>query len=740
MAIRANTAKGQPQSGKSLAFTQLSRLKSARTKEFNLQSLFKYGYRNKEDISNLPPQTLVVGSQNVLTNAAELVGIRQGYELDGTAGNQNSYGIDSAYDFLSRQGNYENLRKWGTTLEVRYVNPETSAITWETLLSTLSTNVVNFTNFWDAVTESKMFCLFVNGDNNLYEWSGGVGSYASSDNTAGHIAVLNATPTAAGTGYVVGDVVTITTGGTGATATVLTIGGGGAVTAVALTTVGSGYSTGTGKVTTGGSGNGALTLNITTVSTGAITLSGTKTTDELGFYSQSGNSGKFKVLLNETEYTYTSVFNQTFLGISPSPLLVTHTVGDAVLQSVSSITGASVATNGSGNLGTSFEFDLIGTLENQVWYGSFLVPNIYVSNTNDYDNLTFTVPARLPSEGALIVLDSFPTGFFQQSNEMYITAGTDQWWISQKLAQTIDVASIATPVETLFASRLKTARNQGAISQALIGQYKNSLVYVSNEPIINTLGLIKDIQQDPQVTNISDPIKYDIDAYDFTGGQVIYDNYFIYITIPVNNVVRMYNVVKQYWEAPQVLPVSRFYRITGGSTIYGHSSLTNESYKMFTGYNDNGNPINAVAAFPYTCVLGGSPTQKKAFNKLYTEGYISSNTTLMATVNYDFGGFTGTYTALISGNQGKPATKNTIFNKVTDGSIGQNTLGSQPIGTILNLAQNNPKFRIINTMPRLNMFEYQTVYSSNDIDQQWTLLRFGPAISSAEDIGPEITI
>lgn len=52
---------------------------------YALREKFELGYRNKEDISNLPPEVLVVGSQNVLTNAAEQVGIRQGYVLDGPA-------------------------------------------------------------------------------------------------------------------------------------------------------------------------------------------------------------------------------------------------------------------------------------------------------------------------------------------------------------------------------------------------------------------------------------------------------------------------------------------------------------------------------------------------------------------------------------------------------------------------------------------------------------------------------
>lgn len=634
-----------------LTVAEQRRLLTMRSREFELQSIFKYGYRNKEDVSNLPANTLVIGSQNVLTNASDIVGIRQGYVLDGPAGNQNDYGIDSSYDFAQRIGTTQNLRKWGTNLEVRYQNPDTNVVTWINILSTLSaSNVVNFTSFWDQSTELKTFCLFVNGDNNVYEWSGGVGALAS-----------------------------------------------------------------------------------TTVDT--ITLEGTNTTSQLGFYDNAANNAKFVVIINGVEYTYTGVSGETFTGVSPSPLAA-GAVGDAVIQKPATVAGSSISVNG-GNLG-SFVFDIIATLENQVWYGSFARNTIYVSGTNNYKDCSFTTPARLPAEGALIVLDAPLVGFSPQASQMYATAGRDQWWLSQKNQQTIDISGVPVVTESLYMARLKTALNQGAQSQGLIARFKNSLVFVSNEQIINALGLVANINNDPQVVNMSDPIKYDIDAYDFTGGQVLYDNYFIYVSVPVNGVVRMYNIQKQYWEAPQIIPVSRFYHTNSviGESIYGHSSLTNESYQLFTGYNDNGNPINAVAAFPYVSQQGGAPPQKKNFNKTYTEGYIASNTTIMMTINYDFGGFSGTYTTVISGSD-----QSIIFNKITDGSLGQNSLGSQPIGTILNVpnAPPIPKFRVINTMPRVNFFEYQIVYSTNDVDQNFTLLRFGPAISSDSAIPTEIT-
>lgn len=636
-----------------LTVAEQGRLLSTRAQRYSLQNVFKYGYRNKEDLSNLPANTLVVGSQNVLTNAAELVGVRQGYQLDGDGGNQNDYGVDSSYDFETRFGSILNLRKWGTTLELRYMNPDTQTVSWVNILSTLTAaNTVNFAPFWDQNTELKRFCLFVNGTNFVYEWSGGVGSVAS--------------------------------------ATVAT-----------------------------------------------ITLQGPLTTGQLGFYDNAANSGKFIITANGVDYTYTAVSGNTFTGVTPSPASLTS--GTAVIQKVSSITGAGITTNGSGNMGTSVLFNLISTLKNQVWYGLTGQNAVSVSQTNNYKDVSYSTPARLPAQGALIVLDAVPVGFSPQASQMYIAAGTNQWWVSLENDVTIDVAGVATPTQTLSAQRLKSALNQSAQSQALITRFKNSLVFVSNEPIINALGQVQNINADPQVVNLSDPIKFDIDAYDFTGGCAFYDNYYIYVTVPVNGVVRMYNVQKNYWEAPQTIPISRFYHVLNDQNqteLFGHSSSTNESYQLFTGYNDNGNPINAVAAFPYVCTQGGSADMLKNFNSIYTEGYISPNTELLLEVNYDFGGSTGTYSVFIDGTE-----SNILFGRVTDGSLGRNTLGAQPIGTILNLpfSPPMPKFRSINTMPRKDCFEYQIVYSSNDVDNQWTLLRFGPRIEGSQALPITIT-
>lgn len=779
---------------KQLRFTGVSRLSAAMQKEFTLQSHFKLGYRNKEDVSNLPPYVLTVGSQNVLTNAAEQVAVRNGIELDGPAGDQNTYGIDSSYDFNNRVTGIKNLRKWGANLEVRYENPVTSAVTWINILSTLTaTQVVNFTDFWD-VTELKNFCLFVNGGP-VYEWTGAVASYASS--TADTITVSGSDPLSTGLNFyntagnagkykllINGTTYTYTGAGlnsataynqsptnnnpdcttttwnaqkftTGSSATQIisatiraTAAAGQSYTAVFVgaiytdnagvpgTLVGSAIFSDTG-VTASGNRTVVFTFNNLQVSgsTNYHLVVYSQQTGNLSVNTGTNPAAGTTISTNggvtwssQNGYLYASIVENdsnttTFTGVTPDPTGAGIVVGDAIIQAPA--IGVGKATT----IPAAFTNDLISTFGNQVYYGSFTNQTVYVSQVNDYADCTYATP-RLVGEGASVTLDAPPVGFSPQDDSMYISAGKDYWYQSS-FQLSSDLSA-----ESFTFARLKTTSNQGSQSQAFISKMKNNVIYVSYEPIFNTLGTAKDYLNSPQTVNLSDPIKYDMDAYDFTGGSTYYYNYFLYFTVPTMGVVRLYNVQKKYWEAPQVMPVGRFYQVDG--QLYGHSYLTNESYQVFVPgvYNDNGNPINAIAAFPYVSSEGAQPNQQKFFNRIYTEGYISGNTALTVTVNYDFGAFSGTYSSIISGSDPR-----IIFNRITDSSLGVNTLGTQPIGTILNLSQNPvvPKFRIINTFSPTNSYEFQLVYSSYMIDANWALLRFGPAIGPARDMSNSIT-
>ena len=164
MAGQVNRVEQQKKTGSTLTYNEIVKLRTAEEKEYTIQGVYKYGYRNKEDVSNLPPNTMVVGSQNVLTNAAEQIAIRNGYQLDGPAGTQSTI-IDSNFDLQTASGLVRNLRKWGTTLEVRYVNPVTKAVSWIALtgltgtssyLQILASYVANFCDWFDSKVRPPM--------------------------------------------------------------------------------------------------------------------------------------------------------------------------------------------------------------------------------------------------------------------------------------------------------------------------------------------------------------------------------------------------------------------------------------------------------------------------------------------------------------------------------------------------------------------------------------------------------
>ena len=77
---------------------------------------------------------------------------------------------------------------------------------------------------------------------------------------------INPTPTAAGSGYLVGDVLTCSAGGTGAQVIVTSVGASGAVTGLELMNAGTatGFTVGAGRTTTGGTGT-LCTIEITSV-------------------------------------------------------------------------------------------------------------------------------------------------------------------------------------------------------------------------------------------------------------------------------------------------------------------------------------------------------------------------------------------------------------------------------------------------------------------------------------------
>lgn len=783
------------------------------------------GYRSREDVTTLPPGVMIPGSYNVLTNTSGRIGNRQGYTLDG----QNNTAISpilSSYDWETHTGTNRNLRAGGIVtgtdgfLQTRYTasagdyyNGTTyiaNQVIWLPIMSNLSSVRFNFAPIYNT-SYQQQYLLLVNGGLNYYEWSGGTGTILSSTFSTGVVTAANVGVGASGgSGYKVGDTLTVTGGGgTGLTVQVATLvsgqvgsvsvynsggkptatkanptpngyavndiltlqGGGGnatvtvtsvngtagitgvsllwggfnytagqicavsggsggingyiqigtvnnqAVAAISIITPGTGYSSTAGAATTGGTGTGA-TVNINTVVKGYIQLTGSTTAAQQNFYSYGGN-----ITINGNLYNYSLAVNGYLTGLSADP--TAEHAQSVVLQVPNTIPN----TAATGLPINTFSNDLISVLNNQIYLGSLSNNSVYVSKDTNYTDFSFTAAGRLPGEGAVLTLDVNPIALQPQEQTMYISGGKDVWY------EVTFTLSADLTKEDCDVQRLNTTANQGAQSQSLTSKMKNAVVFLSYEPIVNSFGRVDNVVLTPQMTDLSNPIINDMVQYNFTDGDLIYYQNYLYIAVPKNGVVLVYNMTdpkNPYWEAPQIIPVSRFAIING--SLFGHSYQSPVTYELFNGWSDNGHAMQATAAFSYEQL--GMRALKKSFNQLYSEGYISSNTTLMTGVNYEYGGFGGTVTASILG---------TDFAQVevteNDNSLGKFSLGTTPLGGDLTLqsAALPPKFRSINTFPRTNFFEFQRFFTSDGINFQWQITAFGSNITMATDLPVEVS-
>lgn len=603
--------------------------------DFTIISNYKLGYRNREDITNLPPGVLVVGSQNVLTTTEERVTLRKGYTLDG-AGTSVIAAILASYDWDMHIGEERHLRAgFNTTgsngrLQYRYVDSNDD-VTWRDLMTGLTSIDFNFTTFWDFTTEKKDFLLFVDGSSNIYEWSGGIATYASS-----------------------------------------------------------------------------------TVNT--VTIEGTETIAEKNFYNLAP-FGTF--VISAVEYGYTGVSGTQFTGVTPDPTLGGYTAGTVIHQKVKTTANSAMT-----SIPSTFANALIANLRNQIYIGSLTDRTVYVSKLNNYKDYNFVTP-RVVGEGALATLDGVPTTLIPQEDKMTISAGKDQWY-ETKFTLSSDLSK-----ESFEIIRLKTTARQAARSQAATTKIKNDIAFISFEPTLNTIGRIQNVVLTQQTENISNSIKNDFDTYDFDDCSTAYFREFIYVAVPKEGIVRIYNLINGFWEAPQILPISRFAIIEG--ELFGHSYTTSETYKLFDGSNDRispdspGNPIDARAVFSYNNY--GTRTHEKEINEFYTEGYISSNTELTLGLVYEIDGCAINTMFNLSGVSGF------VCKRTSDASLGKVSLGKNPLGSSLSQTdptQLPPKFRWIRTFPMRKFFEHQVSYSSNGLNQEWQILAFGPRVRLSE--------
>lgn len=461
--------------------------------------------------------------------------------------------------------------------------------------------------------------------------------------------------------------------------------------------------------------SGAVAV-VSSITGTTITKAGTETFAQARFYS--AGSLSVTCVRTGTAYTYTGGFTTlTLTGVPDTTGLI---VGDILVQTV--VTNSNEPTSSHTNHN-------IFSFENQIVIGSEDDEEVHISKSTDFTDYAYSAP-RIAGEGGLLTLDGTSKGFASLGSFLLAFCGRSSIYRANYVQITVGT----TLSETLRVKKLDTGIDQGAINQEVIIPVADSLIYLSHEPALRQISNPEDIGGLKPIT-LSNPIKPDFDAEDFTNAFGKWYKNSILISAPVNSKIYMLEYVedangslRRYWNPPQILPVRAF--TIYNELLYGHSNGVPETYELFTGVSDyvpNGTigdpdsklPVNAIAAFSYN--LYGDRVNLKTFDEHFTEGEITANTTdLLLTINYDFGGSTQVLERTIDGSDEDILEGNVGFN-----SLGQQNLGVNPLGGLLNPPDDARKFRIIHDSPRDDFRMIQDIYSTNDVDRFWSIISYG---------------
>lgn len=742
--------------------------------KFQLISNFP-GYVSSIDKTNAKLGILVRGCQNVYKKISGTIANRFGLLRRGVA-DATIAGVKEAYSWKSSIRGTVSLRVANNKLQFESDISDGSTLLWYDLLETgiLVNPAISLTRFsfdsWYEYVESKDRLLMVRGDADILDWSGGVTKVSGGTATGvgGNITGINAS--AAGTGYGVNELITLS-GGSGALIQVTAISGSGntgPITASLTLSTGVGYSLGTfGTVSLSGSGSGA-TFTVTSV---ADTNQGTLTKlDSSTTWIQDGFASIYpqekKVVINGQEFSYLAgEGTQTLMGVSPDPSGVIS--GSIAIQSVIVYTTDFIS---SATAPVALpENDFIKVLDGQLFVGSYTSKKILISARTTSRFLGFldyvNIGSLVTGDPDFAIIDAPATGMFPKDGKMYVSGASSDWFIiTPNVPLPVGIGSantlyIRTEVEKVPGSGLSSA-----LAHEFIEAIGGDIVFLAQDNQLRTFSTSSRSIFTKKFPSFSQEINNELFDEDFTGGHLKSIGDFLYATAPLSGRHYMYQiresvdsmgnvVAERIWHPPQVAGISRFVEIDG--IVFGHSNQNPQIYQIWdtNQWHDDspnlGNDGITYDELSYTSVLrlsyahlqdknGIDRVATGRFDKVYYEGYMTPGSNIYGNVYFDYQGAEGTQNVIVNTVQ-KPA----IFyqgNQVS--GIGQNSLGDNPLGDGLVVEPNDqsllPKFRTICDINPTDSFEHQLEVYSIDADARWEILAIGSNLSQSPSQAVEL--
>jgi len=134
----------------------------------------------------------------------------------------------------------------------------------------------------------------------------------------------------------------------------------------------------------------------------------------------------------------------------------------------------------------------------------------------------------------------------------------------------------------------------------MVANYKNDIVFLSQAQELQRIQTLELAGRD-ELSLLSEEVDGLLSRLDFDGGDMKYDARYIWITAPNDTTVLMLDMIgdpargiPQFWNPPQILACSCISVIDG--VRYGHSSVADETFTLFSGDSDLGIELQATIA------------------------------------------------------------------------------------------------------------------------------------------------
>lgn len=597
-----------------------SQFNSGKAKDFSFPDMVSQwgGYISSIDRTNIAPNFMVRGSQNVYKKLSGTFSVRPGQKRQGAA-NSTLSPCSSEFVWNTSDGQTFTMVIANATLYV-VVNK-----VWYALQTSLTKTRYVFDKWWKQSAVQDIL-LFVNGTTTMYEWDGGFGLISS---TTANTIVLDRT-----------------------------------------------------------------------VAASRLPASGT-------------------VIVNGTTYTYTGSAGSTLTGVTPDPSGEAN--GSGVLQPVIAHANTPSAT---------LNADFLKVVNNQVYVGSYTSRLIYISSNTDFTNYTVPTP-RVSGSPELVVLDGTGKGIGIRQGNACIGYGANGWAV----ISFVDV-TVGTTLTNVTTRTLKpVAILQAPLAHEFIDSVGDNLVYLAQDQQVRAFGDFNNLFV-AGYPSYSQEVATELTEENFTGGGLRCIGEFIYISAPVSGKTYLRQertrvdpngsiVAERLWHSPFIWNATHIDQIDG--VVVAFSNANPQIYEVWdTDQWHDDSPSDEL--LPYSCILAlgyrgeGRRQGLWSFDKNFTEGYITEGTPLNLLMNYNYQGSTNAINVIVNSSS-QPAT---LFQSPL-ASLGDNSLGDEPLGNggITEVASDPdaiPKFKVINSLPIINCFEWQPVFYSEAADARWEIL------------------